>query len=134
MSNTTSKPRKVYCRQNIFHICWKGKLFAPVDSLKTRMQHGEAVTAELQDDGSVVIASGRDGVEPEAWIETVIPSKKEQKAAAEAALVAEQEAAIASKISESQTRRRANIGTGLNIFDLSDDDLAVEEEEEAEVA
>lgn len=135
MTNNISKPRKVYLRQNVLHICWKGKLFAPVDSLSSRMCHGEAVTAEFyasEIEGrrtKVRVRSERAGVANELWVETVIPTKKEQKAAAEAALIAEQEEAIAKKIADAKARPKEDIGSGLNILDFGDD-----EELEPEVA
>ncbi len=62
------KPRKVYLRNNILHVCFKGPHYAPMPCAITRITKKDRVTVDgFKGDDSVTVCNGDTH---ETWIKT----------------------------------------------------------------
>ncbi len=74
------KPRKVYKRRGIVHLCYAGRFWAPSDSSETQFTAGDEVFMAESDQAIFVWGDG--STAGETWVATVIGSGPKRKARA----------------------------------------------------
>lgn len=73
MKDSTT-PRRVYTRNDVIHVCFAGKTFAPPTG-ETTIKVGSMVKVEIQDDGSAKVrfARGKQKAVIETWKAKKVP-------------------------------------------------------------
>ncbi len=83
-----SKPRKIYKRQGIVHICFAGSLYAPLDSEASKVDRDLPIHVDGEFDAETIEGVERDCIKVfqavpkkkgvrEFWYSVEIPAKRE---------------------------------------------------------